>query len=225
MGSSTLMMCSCLVLLILSIIAASEVDLPLPVGPVTRTSPRGFSVRSCNGLRQPELLMLLISLGTVRKAAPRRTLLEVDVDPEAGAVGQRVAEVELPLVLQALALVVGEDVVDHVARRVGRQGGIIQRLDLAADPHHGRQARRNVQVARPQCLRSRVGSRPGRSRSSLSSGVHHEISGNVSCFISGIIDAVYNVFSASSMVVMPLAAFSRAVVPQAHHSPGSRRRG
>ena len=43
-GSSTLIMCSLLVSLILSIIAANVVDLPLPVGPVTRTRPRGFSV-------------------------------------------------------------------------------------------------------------------------------------------------------------------------------------
>ena len=70
MGSSTLMMCSCLVSLILSIMAAREVDLPLPVGPVTRTSPRGFSVSSSTAFGSPSSLMLFISLGMVRKAAP-----------------------------------------------------------------------------------------------------------------------------------------------------------
>ena len=42
-GSSTVMMCPRRSLLILSIIAASVVDLPEPVGPVTSTRPRGFS--------------------------------------------------------------------------------------------------------------------------------------------------------------------------------------
>jgi energy-converting hydrogenase Eha subunit A len=55
MGSSTLMMCSFLVSLILSIIAASVVDLPLPVGPVTSTRPRGFSVMSSTALGRPSL--------------------------------------------------------------------------------------------------------------------------------------------------------------------------
>jgi hypothetical protein len=42
-GSSTVMMCPFRSRLILSIIAASVVDLPEPVGPVTSTRPRGFS--------------------------------------------------------------------------------------------------------------------------------------------------------------------------------------
>ena len=42
-GSSIVMMCSSRVLLISSIIAASDVDLPEPVGPVTSTKPRGLA--------------------------------------------------------------------------------------------------------------------------------------------------------------------------------------
>jgi len=42
-GSSTVMMCPFSSLLILSIIAARVVLFPEPVGPVTRTNPRGFS--------------------------------------------------------------------------------------------------------------------------------------------------------------------------------------
>ena len=42
-GSSMVRMWPCGSVLILSIIAASVVDLPLPVGPVTRTRPRGLS--------------------------------------------------------------------------------------------------------------------------------------------------------------------------------------
>ena len=43
MGSSMVIMCSWRSLLILSSMAASVVDLPEPVGPVTSTSPRGLS--------------------------------------------------------------------------------------------------------------------------------------------------------------------------------------
>ena len=45
-GSSIVMMCSLRSWLIWLIIAASVVDLPEPVGPVTRTRPRGFRVSS-----------------------------------------------------------------------------------------------------------------------------------------------------------------------------------
>ena len=45
-GSSIVRMCSCLVMLIRSIIVASVVDFPEPVGPVTRMRPRGLRQRS-----------------------------------------------------------------------------------------------------------------------------------------------------------------------------------
>jgi hypothetical protein len=77
------------------------------------------------GLRQPELAYALYLAGDGTESRADSAPLEVDVDPEAGAARQRVAEVELLLVLQALALVVGEKIVDQVARRVGRQGWII----------------------------------------------------------------------------------------------------
>src|ERR671912_1326653 len=77
------------------------------------------------GLWQPELADALYLAGDGTESRANSSPLEVDVDPEAGATGQCVAEVELPLVLQSLALVVGEEVVDQVACRVGRQGWII----------------------------------------------------------------------------------------------------
>ena len=77
------------------------------------------------GLRQPELAYALYLARDGTESRTDSAPLEVDVDPEAGASRQRVAEVELPLVLQSLALVVGEEIIDQVARRVGRQGRII----------------------------------------------------------------------------------------------------
>ena len=55
--------------LITSIIAASVVDLPEPVGPVTRTKPRGFAVRSRSTGGTPSVSRPGISCGTRRKAA------------------------------------------------------------------------------------------------------------------------------------------------------------
>jgi hypothetical protein len=51
--------------LILSIIAASVVDLPLPVGPVTSTRPRGAR-RACDDRREAELLEVRIFSGISR---------------------------------------------------------------------------------------------------------------------------------------------------------------
>ena len=70
MGSSMVMMCSLRVSLISSIMAASVVDLPEPVGPVTSTKPRGLAVSWCSDLRQAELVKLLDLTGMSRKAAP-----------------------------------------------------------------------------------------------------------------------------------------------------------
>ena len=55
-GSSTVMMCPFRSLLILSIIAASVVDLPEPVGPVTSTRPRGRSASLAMIGGRPQLL-------------------------------------------------------------------------------------------------------------------------------------------------------------------------
>ena len=50
------MMCPRIRVLILSIIDASVVDLPEPVGPVTSTSPRGLLAQLGDHRRQAELL-------------------------------------------------------------------------------------------------------------------------------------------------------------------------
>jgi len=52
-GSSTVMMWRRSSEFILSIIAASVVDLPEPVGPVTSTRPLGFSAKSDTTLGKP----------------------------------------------------------------------------------------------------------------------------------------------------------------------------
>jgi hypothetical protein len=65
------MMWSWRVRLISSMIAASVVDFPEPVGPVTRTSPRGLSTNDLRMPGRPSSSSDLRSAGMSRKAAPR----------------------------------------------------------------------------------------------------------------------------------------------------------
>ncbi len=68
-GSSIVRMCSSRSSLMMSIIAASEVDLPEPVGPVTSTKPRGLVVNSRSTCGSASESRVGISCGTRRKAA------------------------------------------------------------------------------------------------------------------------------------------------------------
>ena len=70
--SSMVMMWSLRVRLISSITAASVVDLPEPVGPVTRTRPRGFVVKSLMTGGSPSCSIVFSSAGDQGgSAAPR----------------------------------------------------------------------------------------------------------------------------------------------------------
>ncbi len=68
-GSSIVMMWSFRVELASSMIAASVVDLPHPVGPVTRTSPRGSEASFETTLGRPSSWQVTILLGISRKTA------------------------------------------------------------------------------------------------------------------------------------------------------------
>ena len=68
-GSSMVRMCSERCSLIRSSIAASEVDLPEPVGPVTSTKPRGFLVKSSSTGGRPSVSSAGILSGIRRSAA------------------------------------------------------------------------------------------------------------------------------------------------------------
>jgi len=64
MGSSTVITLRVVVRLIVSIIAASVVDLPEPVRPVTRMSPRGENARSRTTPGSPRSSSVGTSTGT-----------------------------------------------------------------------------------------------------------------------------------------------------------------
>jgi hypothetical protein len=119
------MMCSCLVWFDLVYHGSEAGRFATSRRACNQDEPMRLLGKFLYGLWQPELADALYPAGDGTESRAQSASLEVDVDPEAGAARQREAEVELPLVLQSLALVVGEEVVDQVARLVGRQGRII----------------------------------------------------------------------------------------------------
>ena len=98
----------------MSIIAASVVDLPEPVGPVTSTSPRGLSHSLLTTGGSPSWSNVLISNGIRRKTAARGAALVEDVGAEAGQALQTEGEVEFEVFFEAVLLRVGHDAVGQL---------------------------------------------------------------------------------------------------------------
>ena len=93
--------------------------------------------------RQAELVDRGQLGGDQAEGGADRAALVVGVDAEAGVAGDRVGEVDLPVGLQALALVVGEDRVDDLARVIrGEHGVALERRQTAAHAERRRGARR-----------------------------------------------------------------------------------
>ena len=147
-GSSIVMMWQVSVALMWSIIAASVVDLPEPVVPVTRMRPRCSRGDLLEDLRQHELLDGLDPEGDdAEHHADGAALLE-DVDAEAAEAGDAVGEVDLVGLLELLLLVVVHDPERHPRDLLGRQAaGVLQRDERAVDAEHRRQAGLEVDVA------------------------------------------------------------------------------
>ncbi len=147
MGSSIVMMWPLRVRFALSMIAASVVDLPDPVGPVTSTMPRGRSAKS------PRIGGILrassgrMSQGMARRTAPIEPLLLHEVDAEPRGTGQLVGQIELLRLLEPLLLPIGEDRVDRLLELLGCQCPVAgHHLEITVDPDHGRRVDRQVQV-------------------------------------------------------------------------------
>jgi hypothetical protein len=99
--------------------------------------------------RQAERAQRRHVLGDQAESGAERGALEEDVDAKARPAGDRVGEVELPVGLQALALVVGEDRVDDLANRLRGQRRVVERHQLPALAQHRRRAGGHVEVRRP----------------------------------------------------------------------------
>ena len=90
------------------------VDLPEPVGPVTRTRPRGRLANWATGVGQAEGVEGHDLVGDDPHDGADGVALEEDVDPEAAHAGDGVRGVELELVLEPLPLLLGEDGVEQL---------------------------------------------------------------------------------------------------------------
>ena len=126
--------------------AASVVDLPEPVGPVTSTMPRGFSARSPKILGALSCSSVRILRGNGPEHGAGAAVLVEGVDAEARQAVDLEGEVDLQELFVVLALGVVHDVVHHGVHLL-----VVQRLDVdaphvAVHPDHGRQAGRQVQV-------------------------------------------------------------------------------
>src|SRR6478735_56415 len=129
-GSSMVRMCSARSVLILSSIAASVVDLPEPVGPVTRTRPRGRSA----------------SLASTAGGAALREHVAAEA---AGALDAE-REVELEGLLEALLLGVRAHAVDQLLGLGRRHRRQVQPLQLAVDADLRRRVGGDVQIRSAQ---------------------------------------------------------------------------
>ncbi len=141
------MMCARRVLLIRSIIAASVVDLPEPVGPGDQDQALRDRAQVLDHLGQPELLEgqdLARDLPQRRAEAVR---LAEDVDAEAREARHRVGEVDVQLLPELLLVPLlhhGLEQPEGVLPPEDR--GVRDLLHVSVDAPVGLQARREVQV-------------------------------------------------------------------------------
>ena len=105
-----------------SIIAASVVDFPDPVGPVTSTSPfsRSASVWTTSG--SPSSWNDRICVGIDAEDGPLAVPLVEHVDAEPGHLADLDGEVEVAVLLEQPPLVVVQDLVDHPVDAVPGEG-------------------------------------------------------------------------------------------------------
>ena len=108
-GSSIVRMWHGRVELIASIIAASVVDLPEPVAPVTSTRPCGSRVRPRTTCGQPQVVEVRQGVRDHPQRDRDAAALAERVDPEPGLVAPAEREVELLAGLELLALARGQD--------------------------------------------------------------------------------------------------------------------
>ena len=131
----------------MSTIAASVVDLPEPVGPVTTHEAALESREVHDDGREPELVHVLDLERDHPEDGAHGVALQEHVHAEAGPSRERVRHVQLELLLEPLPQLLRQDRVDHALQRSRRERRVVaRRLELTVDPHHRRGARREVQV-------------------------------------------------------------------------------
>ena len=147
MGSSMVIMCSSRSLLILSSMAASVVDFPEPVGPVTSTRPRGLSQSPLTTVGKPKRVEALDLPGNGTKNGADGAALIEHVAAKARQVLKSEGKVQLQVFLEAVLLRVGQHAVGQRLRVGGRQGRHIQGPQVSVNADARRAIRGDVEVA------------------------------------------------------------------------------
>lgn len=142
-------MCSGFVLLMMSISAASVVDFPLPVGPVTNTSPRQVG-ELAHRPGHAELLEGKDLEGDATEDGADGVALLEDVQAEPADGRDDMGGVELQVGLEPLPELLRQDLVDQVTYRRGRQHvEPLHREEVTVDTRHGRATGSQVEVRTP----------------------------------------------------------------------------
>ncbi len=129
-----------------SIIAASVVVLPEPVGPVTSTRPRCSSASRRHDRRETELLHRRDAREHPPQHEPDRSALAEDVHPEAAEAGERVGEVGLVVIEELVGAGLRQER-ERDALGVGRRDRLaVPGLEVAVDPEVRRRADLDVDV-------------------------------------------------------------------------------
>ena len=148
-GSSMVMTCTGRVWEMCLISAARVVDLPLPVGPVTSTSPVGMVQKSSSTSGQVELLDRLDLERDAAEAGGEIAPLHEDVAAEARHPGDAVAEVDRHHLLELALLDRGQDLIHHRLDIVDLERVGLERQEPAVEPQQGRTGGLQVEVRSP----------------------------------------------------------------------------
>ena len=134
MGSSMVTMCSRRSVLILSIIAASVVDLPDPVGPVTRIEPPGLRAQFVHDRRKPQFLKRAYLVGDQPECPGQGAPLHEDVRPESTQPPDAEGKVQFLILLEPMLLSIGENAVAELPGFLGFQRRIVQAESVRLGP-------------------------------------------------------------------------------------------
>ena len=127
--------------------AASDVDLPEPVGPGEEDEAARLRRELVERGRQAEVLDRLDLGRDHAEGRSERLALVVGADAEAAEAAHAVREVELPVELETLLLLGGRDAVDQLPRRLGIEHRcVLERLDVTVHARDRLRAGGDVQV-------------------------------------------------------------------------------
>ncbi len=148
MGSSSVTMCAGTLPLMWSMMAASVVVLPEPVGPVTRKSPCFLSDSSLSTSGRPSSSSVGTLAGMSRKATPGTPIWKNALPRNRATPGDREGEVQIPLGVQLGALVFVDHAVDQPTHILGPHRRLCGHgHQVATHAHHGRPSDLQMQIA------------------------------------------------------------------------------